>query len=264
MARSIQDIQDQIVATQQTYFPALTSTSKVSLFRLLAYIFAVGAHIVETLLDVHKQEVQDLLDNRQPATRAWYAAKVKLFQLGDNIDATGNYPTVNPAKQIISRVSVKETDKGEVVIKVAKGTVGNEEALSSAEQLNLDAYIDKVKYAGTKTQVVSLNSDFLNLEAEVFYDPIYTEQDIQARLIAELHTFMSTLEFDGIIRRNELIDKIREVKGVNDIDFTRMEGQAGSIVTPITRNYEMTSGYVKENVTNYPFNASFIYTPEEL
>ena len=264
MARSIQDIQNQIIATQQTYLPALTSTSKVSLFRLLAYIFAVGAHIVETLFDVHKQEVQDLLDNRQPATRAWYAGKVKEFQLGANITGTGTYASVNPALQIISRVSVKETLQGEVVIKVAKGTVGNEEALSSAEQLNLEAYIDKIKYAGTKTEVVSLNSDFLNVEAEIFYDPIYSEQDIQARLIAELYDYMSTLEFDGIIRRNVLVGRIRGVKGINDIVFSRLEGQAGAVVTPIDVKYEMTSGYVKENVTDYPFNASFIYTPEEL
>jgi hypothetical protein len=233
----------------------------VSLFRLLAYIFAVCTHYLETLLDAHKKEVQDLLDNRQPATKAWYAAKVKAFQLGDNIDGTGNYPVINTTKQIISRLAVKETTQGEVLIKVAKGTVGQEVALAAPEKLQLESYIDKVKYAGTKTEVVSLNADLLNIEAELFYDPIYTLADIQARTEAALYAFMTTLQFDGRVRRNALIEQVRDVTGVVDIEFSRLEGQAGTTVTPIVVFYEMTSGYIKENVVTYPFATSIIYTP---
>jgi len=264
MARTIDEIQDQILATQATYLPDLTSTSKVSVFRLIAFIIAVCTHYVETLFDSHKKEVQDLLDNRQPATRAWYAERVRVFQLGDDIDGTGTYPVVNTTKQIISRLAVKETVQGEVLIKVAKGTVGQEEALAASEKLQLESYIDKIKYAGTKTEVVSLNADLLNIEAEVFYDPIYTLGDIQARTEAALYTFMTTLKFDGIVRRNELIRQIRNVAGINDIEFTTLEGQTGTITKPITLEYEMTSGYIKENVVDYPFATSITYTPEAI
>ena len=87
MARTIDQI-NQSILDKLTVTPALaglTSTSTVSIFRLVAYVVAGTIWTLETLFDRHRAETDEKMAVAKPGTAAWYARIVKQFQQGDTL-----------------------------------------------------------------------------------------------------------------------------------------------------------------------------------
>jgi len=77
MARSIEQINNEIIKAKESE-PALvglTSTSKVAIWRLWAYITAFVIYTLELIFDQHKAEVLDALTQLKPHTARWYRNK---------------------------------------------------------------------------------------------------------------------------------------------------------------------------------------------
>lgn len=263
MARSVDEIYNSILVekAKRPELAVLSSTSATAIWRLWAYITAVSHNVIETFFDLFKAEVNDLINRKEFGTPSWFAEISKDFQLGDQITTVNGktgYAVIDLAKRIVTRVAYKETD-GVLTLKIAKGTG---QPLTNSEVQQFESYIERRKPAGVQVSVISLNADKLRVTAEVFYDGIYTQDVIKAAVESALTDYMASLEFDGLVYRNKVIDAIQKVTGVVDVDLDTLQALAGITLNTIGRVYETTSGYlVQDNTSGFTFADTITYTP---
>lgn len=261
MARTINEIYDEIVAEKENQavldgltpnpetaldlLNQLTSGSKVAIWRLWAYITAVAIWTHEQLFEIFKAEAEAIAAAAPAGTARWYQKKVFEFQYGDTLTYVNNqyvYATITPANQIVKRCAVQDRGDGVVVIKVAKaGPV----PLLSAEKTALEGYIAKIKFAGTRVAVVSLAADEIDIEYDIYYDPIVPLATLQSALQTAIESFASNLEFNGEFRVTKFTDALQAVTGVIDPVFVAATAtpDAGSPAN-FTVSYQPTAGYV--------------------
>lgn len=273
MARTISDITNQIIAEKEkrSELNRLSSASAVAVWRLWVYITAVAIQFHEVLFDLFRKEVEEKIAARQAGTPSWYVARVREFQAGDQlqiVNGVATYASVDASKRIVTRSSYKETDlTGSAVLqlKVAKGEVGSEQPLTGEEVYQLNAYLERIKFAGTKIQVVSLHGDRLRLTAEVFFDGIYDVAGIKTQVKAAINNYLVNLDFDGLVYLNKIIDAIQNVPGVIDVSVASAIAVLGTEQAPITRVYETASGYIVEDDTDgHTFDDLITYTPQNV
>lgn len=217
-------------------------------------------NIHEQLWIIFRAEIEDTAAKAIAGTPIWLQDQVKKFQFGDVVqivDFAPTYPTVDTTKQIVTQASVKQTSNRFVVIKAAKGTAPSLTALSTVELNALISYLDKIKFAGTQTSVISLASDKIKIDVDVTYDGQYIQTDVKTAVIAAIESYLESLPFDGVIYLNALTDAIQSVPGVVDILFndviTRIDGvtitgnQVTNLVTGgawLETTYETSAGYI--------------------
>ena len=211
----------------QTFLQDLTTTSKVSIWRLFLYVVAFGHYVIETLYDRHVAQVTALKYTLITGTPQWVRARALLFQYGDALIWNGAqfvYAVINTTNQIVKRAAV--IDSGGIVrIKVAKlDTDGTTPIpLTAAEKTSFEAYAGQFMFAGINFIVISANADEVKVTATVIYDPLVltpTGQLITDTSIkpveAAINGYISNLPFDGVFNINALIDAIQAAAGVVD------------------------------------------------
>lgn len=264
MARTAQQIDTEILAALNSTpaLAALNSTSQVSLWKLFKDAIASVLLVNDQLADVQQATLQAIADSATSGTAAWLQRKVLDFQYGDTVRINPNfsatYPTHDPAKQLITRCSVKQFDDTRIVlVKVAKGTT-TLAPLTALELSALKAYLAKVKHAGTIVRPISLEADRMIANIEIYYDGQYIQATVQAAVIAAVNGFLQNLEFDGTMYLSKLEDALQQVIGVKDIvlksiiarPYTTALNDPGLV--PIERLYETNSGYlVPETAPGY-------------
>jgi len=273
MARSITEISNQIIAEKERHseLNRLSSASAVAVWRLWVYITAVAIQFHEVVFDLFRKEVEDKIAARQAGTPSWYVARVREFQAGDQlqvVNGIATYPVEDPAKRIVTRSSYKEAQSGDgllLQIKVAKGGIGAEQPLTDEEVYQLETYLERIKFAGTKIQVVSLNGDRLRLTANVFFDGLYDMDVVRTSVNRAINSYLVNLDFDGMVYLNKIIDAIQKVPGVIDVSITSARIVISGESTYIDRVYETASGYMVEDDTpGSTFNDLITYTPQNV
>lgn len=172
MARTINDIQQSIITDLQTYFPKL-STSKVAEWRLWTYVVAAAIHAFEIILDLFRQEVDELTTKITPGTKLWYAEMCYRFQNGhtlvfDKNTAQFYYEQDDPDSRIVKVVAVNEAYKM-ISIRVAKTDgEGRIIPLDDSERRNLTDYIDTIHTTGIPTTIVSTTADTIRYNLVVY------------------------------------------------------------------------------------------------
>lgn len=227
MARPLLQIQGQIldnIASDPTLGTTLTSTSKRAIYRLFAFIMATAINLLEQLMDVFSTNVETIAATASPATPAWIQAQVLKFQYSDTVPQTiqlinfaPSYPVVDTTLQIISRCSVTTTVANQVQIKVATGTTPA--ALTTPQLTALQAYINPpygIGIAGVTYNVISLNSDKLFIQGNIYYGGTYSSV-ISANVITAINNYLAAIPFNGKIKLSDLELAIRAVTGVNDV-----------------------------------------------
>jgi hypothetical protein len=245
MARTIQEIEAKILQSiaQNSYLSMLNSPSDTALYRNLAYLIAVVHNALEQLWDIFKKEVDDKIAQRRLGTPSWYSQSALDFQLGDNLNNFGFYEIIDDTKKIIKKSSFKESNAGILTLKVAK--YDNELLpLSPTELTQFRNYIDEIKFAGTRVNIVSLEADKLRMNIKVFFEGIFTENLIKENVKNAIKTHLLNLSFDGILLKNALIDSIRNVEGVYDVEFVALEALQGNLPVSVGRSYETLAGYM--------------------
>ena len=274
MARTISEIYNEIILEKQnqtslnTLQPAiddvqtllndLTSTSKVAIWRLWAYIIAVAIWVHESLWDKYKADIQVMLDNAIPGTIRWYHIQSMAFQLGDALEWINNKfqyidstSSTAIAKRIIKRCAVYESGN-QLIIKVAKETAGIPEALSVSEKSAFQAYVNQVKFAGTKTVVLSYPPDELKISLDIAYDPLVLDStgkkinDANYPVNDALEEFVKNIVFAGALNKTKLVDAIQLAEGVVDVVLTNIEAKvSGGVYNVVSgQNYDSTAGYM--------------------
>jgi hypothetical protein len=276
MARSIADIYDALNASKSSFeelneyivtseIPEstsdtamnlaidVTSKSKVAVWRLWLWIFAVGSWLVETLFDRHSSHINEVIDQRRPHTVRWYADQSKKFQYGHEMTWADNqyrYETDDPDARIVKYAAASERG-GRVLLKVAKDAGGVKSPLTAQQKAAFELFWSKWKDAGVALEIVSQPADQLKIDIKIVRDRLAL--DAQNNLLRDpsvnpiqqaIDNFGSSLEFDGILRLSKLVDFIQAAEGVVDVKLN------GAWHKPDNGTYKTVPIYV-ESVAGY-------------
>lgn len=265
MARTIIEIYDSLIAEKSSHseLDSLNSTSQTAIWRLMLYVVAVCTFVLESLWDAFKTDVETTIYNTIPGTIRWYYDQCTEFQFGHSlvwVDNRFKYSIIDESIKIIKRVAIIELN-GALIIKVAKLTSGVPEALTGQELMSFQTYIKQIKYAGTKTIIISNNADLLRLTVNIAYDPLLL--DSTGTLIADgstkpvdvaIDNYIANIKFGGVFNKTKLTDAIQLATGITDVVISLAEGKpfAGQY-SSINQNYEAESGYFEIDTltTNY-------------
>lgn len=265
MARTINELYDAIIAekegrstldglspsadTSAQFLEDLNSDSKVAIWRLWAYITAVSIHTLEILWDLFKADVERIAAAAPAGTPGWYHKKVLEYQHGDvlvYIDQQYKYQEIDPSAKIVAQCAIEERSNGTLVIKVAKSSSGTLQALSADEKNGLGSYVNKIKFAGTRTSVFSSAPDTVNMNYNLYYDPIVPLADLIIAIDDALLNYSKTMPFNGALNVNQFTDVLQSVRGVKDPVFVSGTLTTGisSITFPINIEIYPPAGYI--------------------
>lgn len=279
MARTIEEIYNSMVGEKQTFsslngllptttpkdaytnlLSELSSMSKVAIWRLIYFVIAVGHWTMEKLWDYHRQELEALADENISGNPQWYKAEVLKWQYGHILLWNGlkylyYYADISSAGAIASRlakrVSVNEvynTDFRGLKIKVAKINSSNVLApLADTELDSLQSYVDKVKFAGVQTDIISQPSDKIKLSLKVYYQGTIDEAQMLLDVKESIQKYFDNLEFDGVFYLIKMVDAIQAIadkKAVVDVVIQSAQGKTYlSGYSNITKDYQAESGW---------------------
>jgi len=194
--------------------------SKVSLESLLLYISAAAIWTLETLFDMHKQELSDLIDTKKPHRLKWYRDKALAFQLGRSLqDDSDTYDEVVDSEKIVKFAAAVEY-QGRLYIKVAKGE-SPKQPLTSQEQVSIETYYSDIKDAGVVIELVNKPADHYALTMDIYYDPmVFTANGLRIDSGADtvrdaIKDFVQNqIPFNGEYRNSALVDTLQQLDGV--------------------------------------------------
>ena len=249
MAREKYEIKDSILSGLSGLG---LSESKTAIWTIFVDAITSAIYLFELLMDAFKTDIEEKIAKKRLGSLAWYVEKAKEFQLGDDLtffeDGSIAYELIDEDKQIIVFATSSEANNI-VYMKVAK--LDNQELtpLSNEEKLQFSNYMEKIMLAGTKIEIVSLLPDTIKVTADIYYDPIYSQADIQGFLDTALFDY-KTNKTDTWFNRNEFINVLRNVEGINDAKISLLQGIQGTNVTDIDREYELVAGYFNWDASN--------------
>lgn len=210
---------------------ALNSISKVAIFRLMVYIVAFAHWLLETIFDNHKAEIDKAIYEQKSGTPTWYKNKSLAFQFGfdlltdsDLFDNEGFSDDQIADSKIIKYCSVKESaESSRLIIKVASESGDSLAPLDETQIESFAEYLNEIKYAGVKINVVNNPADKLMLTMAVYRDVLVIDEDGNSILNGgkpvetAVKNYMKSLPFDGELVINDLIEKLRAVDGVINV-----------------------------------------------
>lgn len=273
MARSVSDINTQIVTALIANLATVgividpNQWSKRNILRVLCFAFATCAATLEQLMDALKLSLETTASQSSAASSLWIQAKMFAFQYSSTapqilqlINTIPVYPVVDPTLRIITACSVTSTAANEVTIKVAKSNPFV--ALDTSELPASQGYINILGTAGINYSVISLNSDKIYINANIYYQGQYSTV-ISTNVIADINNFLQNLSltnFDGSLKMSDLEAIIRNVPGVNDVELLNIRGREDTAAfasgidlvlnkTVINRLWNTIAGYVSQETT---------------
>lgn len=278
MARTIQQIEDQITTTIQsdpvvnTNIDA-TSPSKTAEWSLWRYIVAVCINFLEQKFDIFKEELELIALRAVPGTAQWLQRQVLNFQYSATIpqvvilkDFYPTYDPVLPELRIIKRCSVKQQADRVVLVKVATiDTSGNLIPVPTIPFNSLKGYLSKIQFAGTKVTLITKNADRVYLQLDIYYDGEYVESTVKTNVILAVENYLATLPFDGVFSNSSLEDSIQKVAGVKDVVLKNVITRQDTVLITdpgtvklvqnyleVKKDYETSAGYmIREDTATY-------------
>ena len=272
MSRTIKEIYNEAVAerNRRLELAEFASDSKLSVMNGILWVVAAAIYSFETLLDVFAVDISEAINGRINGTPAYYANALLQYQQGDELTVREDglafgYPNVDETKRIITQVSyVESTDDrnldSKLILKVATGTKGNLSAIPPEDLVPINAYIGKLKFAGTRVEVISTKGDVLIPRLTVFHDGAVPESEVYDAIEEQLNAYMMEIDFDAAVYVSRLTDAVRRAEHVTDvhIDENAVPEQGIFIashdtdghIRPLQRVARMThtaSGYLKES-----------------
>jgi hypothetical protein len=267
MARTTQEIQDEIIAAVQgddTLNTQLTSTSKVSVWRLITFAVAFVFSTIEKLFDALKVIITDQIARLKPHSQKWYAEKAKAFQYGfsllpdsDQFDNTGHTDAEIETSKVVAYAAVVEqlsqSGRTQLRIKLA-GSDGVDLIQLTTPQLSaVTAYFNRVKDAGVPLKIDSLPADKLQQKWRIYYDPLILTADGNRIDGAEnevdknaIKTYLKNMPFNGLFVRTLHVDAVQKVEGIVNAVLDESFATYGNLpLTNIDVEYNPDAGYLR-------------------
>lgn len=284
MARTISDIKrtmtdaftaNEAVISAYKLTPGKTfdeQFSKVSLESLLFWAFAVGVWTLETLFDVHRREVADLVAAAEPHTLRWYAQRAKAYLHGyrlrpysDQFDTSGASTEAIAQAQVI-QYAVASEHRNTIYLKVAGAdSQGAPIVLAESVLEGMRTYISQIKDAGVAVRVISAPGDELRLTLEVYMQPTLLlstgmpSEERQAEIRKIIEGNITALPFDGVFRPSDLVVALSHVSGVESTVITSASATPAGMEA-----WEAFDGYHRPSAGYYHIHAIQVnYHPYE-
>jgi len=243
----------------------LNSISQTAIWKLLAHITATAIFIFEGILYSEKTLIESQIARNKYGFIDWYSTESLKFQYGDSLvfdNATGvySYDEIDETKRIIARAAAIENPiTAQIRLKVAKDSGGTLIKLTGDELTAFRAYINAIKVAGTNILIVSDAADIISINGTVKFNSQYSESDISTAINAALNDYKLNFNYNGIIRKNDIIEVIRDVEGVVDFIPSALSGQASGFSSlVIDDEYETYSGYFNYSVSQPETNFTYV------
>lgn len=272
---AIEAIKKQIIAAKENYeeLNGLSSTSKLAIYNLWAYVVASVVWLQYEFFETYKKEVDEKVAAQKLYTLLWFRDKALEYQHGHALEElTGTYDNEGyteeeiEAAKIVKRAAVVELElenRKFLFIKCATES-GEDLAALSAEQFSgLEQYYALIKPAGTKIVIFSDQADGLQLEVDFYYNPLVLT-DTGARIDGTanapvqdaIRMYLKNLRFNGEFSIAELEDILQALPGCASGE-AYIRSAAANYETPenfqsITATYIANSGYMEisdENLT---------------
>lgn len=197
----------------------INSSSKTAMWRLWLYIVAVAIRAQQVFFDEHVAEVKFIIANHKPGTLLWYKNQVLAFQLNYLLywkDGKYQYLIDDPAAKIIKQCSTEKANG--VRIRAAKSDgQGGLQKLSVSENVQVQAYLDRIRYADHDILFFSFDPDDIQLAFRFNYDALADLPALKNEAKAVIKNYLSFLgetEFGGEIILNGIIDKLQAVEAI--------------------------------------------------
>ncbi len=272
MSRTIKEIYNEAIAerNRRLELTEFASDSKMSVMNGILWVVAAVIYSFESLLDVFAVDISEAINGRINGTPAYYANALLQYQQGDELTVREDglafgYANIDETKRIVTQVSYMEsTDDrnldSKLILKVATGAKGSLSAIPPKELAPINAYINKLKFAGTRGEVSSTKGDVLIPRLTVFHDGAVPESEVYDSIEEQLNAYMMDIDFDAAVYVSRLTDAIRRAKHVTDVHidghavpeqgvFIASHDTDGHIQPPqrIARMAYTASGYLKES-----------------
>lgn len=228
MARSIQEVINEIISAENTEGLAPLSTpSATAIRKLWRRIVASVIVTLEQMWDWFRAEITTIIEARRPHTTRWYRRMALVFQFGQSLpedqiqyDNTGMTDSEVANKMIIKQAAAVERNNL-LIVKVATEVNGVLVPLDSIQIAAFENYMNEVKDAGVPMVVQSYAPDLLKLEIDIYYDPsvmghtgTLLDGTDDTPVQKAINTYLRNLEFNGVFIKTKLIDSIQQVQGV--------------------------------------------------
>lgn len=272
MSRTLTEIYNEAVETRSKYLELteLTNDSKMSIINAFTWVTAAAIYSFETLLDVFTTDIAKTFTQRINGTSAYYANAMLKWQYGDDLiindEGTAfHYATEDTTKRLITHVSYQEYYNEEfkdniLILKVATGEGSSLSQLSDEELIAARAYLNQIKFAGVKCNVVSRRGDVLVPRVTVYYDGAITKEELYDNIDTALIDFIVNMKFDSLVYSQKIIDAIQKVEHVTDVHIDHEASVEQGIfiaqyndnnelgpLTKIERKCYLASGYAKQS-----------------
>lgn len=229
MSRTIREIYNEAVSerTKRMELSEYASDSKLSILNGITWIVAAMIYTFEAILDVFAIDISETLNERINGTPKYYANALLRFQHGDRLIVRDDglafgYATEDPSKRIITQVSYSESTSDQnldnkLILKVATGAKGNLSEIGAEDLAMITAYINQIKFAGTRIEVLSRKGDVLIPRVSVYYDGAVLESEMYDAIETALNEYVMNIDFDAGIYVSKVWESIRKVEHVTDV-----------------------------------------------
>lgn len=244
MARTIQEIKSAMTTDfmanetiRDIYGLTLESSfdevfSPVSLESILFGIFATCVWALESLMDIHKLEVEKAIATAIVASEQWYYEQALKFQRGDalifNPSTKGfGYLQEDKSKRIVKYVAIRDAGNS-IKVLVSGETDGRPSKLSIADLTLFKEYMNRIKIAGVILSIKSLDADVIRVYATVRVDPLVLNNkgerldDKSTPVVDTINKYLQTITYGGVFNKTKLVDAVQQVPGVRDITLERV------------------------------------------
>lgn len=268
---TVEEIRDSILAKKAEFssLDGLDTTSKVSSYRLWAYITAFVIWTQYQFFDLFTKETDEKIAAQLVLRDLWYRDQALAYRHGHPLVKVGKYglgysdegytDEEIESASIVKRASVDEIEQDNrkyLFIKCAKEVDGTLVKLTDAEKDGVVDYFGRIKASGTKIVVLSDDPDQLRLTVDFFYDPlVLTETGTRidgtgnTPVQDAIRDYLRNLRFNGEFSVAELEDLIQAVPGCSDRE-AYVKTASANYQTPvnfqdITDVYIANSGYME-------------------
>lgn len=277
MGRTIKDIYNESVAirNKRMELSEFSNDSKLSVMNGITWITSAMIYTFESILDVFTVDISETLNNRINGTPKYYANALLSYQKGDQLIVRDDglafgYASEDPDKKIVTQVSYSESSSDQnidnkLILKVATGQNGNLSEISAEDLAMITAYINQIKFAGTRIEVISRKGDVLIPRVTVYYDGAVMESQIYDAIEEKLNEYVMNIDFDTGVYVSKVWETIKSVEHVTDvyINSTATPEQGiflacydtdGNLKHPakIDRMSHTSSGYVRQSTGKGP------------
>lgn len=241
-------------------FVSEISTSKVSIWRLWSFIVAFYIWLHEKTDITFRAEYEQRARLKQVTTLRWYQQKVLNYLFGKPLVWNEELEVFEQVLadgediedfQVIKYCAVTPAPN-QIRVKVAGDNGGVPGQITAPQETALTAFLNQIKTAGDNIEVVNNTADLLNIELDVYVDPLVIDIST-GELLAEsglkpiedaIDAYLLNLEFNGRFVTTKFIDTIQEALGFADVNIVTLEHKFGAFpYQPINVSIVPDAGY---------------------